>query len=96
MKKIILVLAAFISLSFSAGEGSAVHCYVRVTKAWRTANEGYTKGVNVLHCAKDTSGYDYVSLNAYNEFQELFDKKSSITLYWLYENAFVKDTVISK
>ena len=90
MKKIFILLAAIGLLSFTEGDK---HCYVRVTKTWYDANKGYTKGVNTLACAKDTAGNWYISINAYNEFQELFENKSSATLYWLYPNAFPKDTI---
>ncbi len=90
MKKTILILTAFAIMAFTEGEK---HCYVRVTKTWYDTYKGYTKGTNVLNGEKDTSGNYYISLNSYNEFQELFENKSTVTLYWLYPNAFPKDTL---
>lgn len=91
MKKLIIVLVVSVGLiSFNEADK---HCYVKVTKSFAQEFNGYTKGVNVLNATKDTSGDYYISINAYNEFQELFESKSSVTLFWLYPNAFPSDTV---
>ena len=90
MKKILILIAAIGLMSASEGEK---HCYVKVSKTWYEANNGYKRGVNMINAKADTSGNYYISINAFNEFQELFDNKSSTTIYWLYPNAFPKDTL---
>lgn len=90
MKKLLVLLSTIFFVAFSDGEK---HCYVKVTKSWYEQNKGYTKGANVLSGGVDTLGNYYISINTYNEFPELFESKSSATLYWLYPNAFVKDSI---
>lgn len=90
MKKTLLILAAIGLISFSEGDK---HCYVKVTKTFYNEFNGYKKGCNVLNAAIDTNGDYYISINAYNEFQELFETKSSATIYWLSPNAFPQDTM---
>lgn len=85
MKKTLLLFSTFLLLSFTEADK---HCYVRVTKTWYETHKGHKKGSNVLMGAKDTAGNYYISINAYNEFQELFDSETNATLYWLYPNAF--------
>jgi len=93
MKKILILIAAIGLMAFTEGEK---HCYVKVSKTWYDANNGYKKGVNEVNAKADTLGIYYISINAFNEFQELFDTKQSTNIYWLYPNAFPKDSINGK
>lgn len=59
------------------------HCYIPVTQEFKNANEGAQIGCNALATATTTDGRIVVSLNAVNEFPDLFTDRSWLTLLWL-------------
>lgn len=94
MKRLTLCLGVLLSIPNLAHSVGDKHCYVKVTQTWYNQNRGYTKGPNTLEGARDTSGNYFISISSYNEFPELFDNRTNVTLYWLYPNAFPADSSI--
>lgn len=90
MKKTLLILLLSALTATAADDNK--HCYIQVTADFKTANEGYRSGSNVLRTITDTAGHIYVSVNAVNEFPELFDERTKATFYWLTPDAFPQDT----
>ncbi|MGC4058185.1 MAG: hypothetical protein QM743_08710 [Chitinophagaceae bacterium] len=92
MKKPLLILMLSAATVRAEDPEDRKHCYIQVTTDFKTANYGYKSGCNVLRTVTDTAGRSFVSLNSLNEFPELFDSKTRITIYWLTTEAFPQDT----
>lgn len=60
-------------------------CYLVVNEAFKTAYEGMRMGVNILTTATTIDGRIVVSLNAVNEFPQVFEGigQDTFSIAWL-------------
>ena len=66
----------------------AKHCFILVTQTFKNANEGAVNGCNILSTATTLDERIVVSINAVNEFPELFLDRLRFTPIWLDKNDF--------
>ena len=64
------------------------HCFILVTQTFKNANEGAVNGCNILNTATTSDGRIVISINAVNEFPDLFLDRLHFTPVWLDINDF--------
>jgi hypothetical protein len=64
------------------------HCYIPITASFKEAHEGTESGCNVFKTLQTNEGQFVISINAVNEFPDLFADRLRFTPLWLSVDEF--------